>query len=477
MAKSAKKASPAAKKPKAKARPAPASRIRIRMYRQGVGDCFLVTLPRRRGGDFRMLIDCGVHQSQSGGAARMKEIVADVAAATGGELDLLAITHEHFDHTSGFLQARDEWKGIKVERLWYAWTENENEPLAQRLGRKRHAMAETLRGLVSRARLAGAPSERIDRIASVLGFFGDKAGAKTLQIRAAIDALCAGSVTQFKSPGQCEALDDVAARVYVLGPPKDEDFIKRADPSRAAPETYGLDRLESSFALASAMLEGALASPFDDRFRIPLAASRGVAFFRARYWSEPDPAGADAESGAAGDGNGGEETAQGWRRIEDDWLGAAEHFALQLDSATNNTSLVLAIELADTGEVLLFAADAQVGNWLSWQDVRFKVDGATVTGPDLLARTVFYKVGHHGSHNATLREKGLEQMAALDVAMMPTDEKMAEKVRWGDFPWPDLLEALKRRAKGGLVRSDAPVPAGLKGRVADADPLYYEIAF
>jgi len=39
-----------------------------------------------------------------------------------------------------------------------------------------------------------------------------------------------------------------------------------------------------------------------------------------------------------------------------------------LQSATNNTSLVLAIELED-GDVMLFAGDAQVGNWLSWQDL------------------------------------------------------------------------------------------------------------
>src|SRR6266699_2202355 len=68
-----------------------------------------------------------------------------------------------------------------------------------------------------------------------------------------------------------------------------------------------------------------------------------------------------------------------------------------LDSMTNNTSLVLAIELAD-GDVLLFAADAQVGNWLSWQDLKWTVGTSPVTGPDLLKRTIFYKVGHHGSH-------------------------------------------------------------------------------
>jgi hypothetical protein len=69
-----------------------------------------------------------------------------------------------------------------------------------------------------------------------------------------------------------------------------------------------------------------------------------------------------------------------------------------LDSSTNNTSLVLAIELRESGKVLLFAADAQVGNWLAWQDLQF-ADGkeVAVTNADLLARTVFHKVGHHGS--------------------------------------------------------------------------------
>ena len=59
-----------------------------------------------------------------------------------------------------------------------------------------------------------------------------------------------------------------------------------------------------------------------------------------------------------------------WRRIDGDWLSAAEALALDLASDTNNTSLVLAFEWGAPGKgrVLLFAADAQVGNWLSWRD-------------------------------------------------------------------------------------------------------------
>jgi len=42
-----------------------------------------------------------------------------------------------------------------------------------------------------------------------------------------------------------------------------------------------------------------------------------------------------------------------WRRVDDDWLHLASDFVLQLDDATNNTSLALAIERVSDGKVLL----------------------------------------------------------------------------------------------------------------------------
>ena len=58
---------------------------------------------------------------------------------------------------------------------------------------------------------------------------------------------------------------------------------------------------------------------------------------------------------------------------------------------------MLAIELMATQRVLLFAADAQVGNWLSWHEggwseVNGLGRGETLTAEDLLRRTVLYKV-------------------------------------------------------------------------------------
>ena len=60
----------------------------------------------------------------------------------------------------------------------------------------------------------------------------------------------------------------------------------------------------------------------------------------------------------------------------------ADHLALAWDSHTNNTSLALAIELWRAGPVLLFPGDAQVGNWLSWDDHEYP----GVTATDLLRR-------------------------------------------------------------------------------------------
>jgi hypothetical protein len=181
-------------------------------------------------------------------------------------------------------------------------------------------------------------------------------------------------------------------------------------------------------------------------------------FFQHRYWGE------DADS---------EQKDQSWRRIDGDWLDACSSMALQLDNATNNTSLVLAIEL-DSGDVLLFVADAQVGNWLSWQDLRWQVNAKTVTGPDLLRRTVLYKTGHHGSHNATLEEFGLEMMDNLKIALIPVDQQMAIKKRWTEMPLDKIEKRLNEKTNGHVLRVDKPVPPALKGIVSDKE-LYYEV--
>ena len=111
--------------------------------------------------------------------------------------------------------------------------------------------------------------------------------------------------------------------------------------------------------------------------------------------------------------------------------------------------------------MLLFVADAQVGNWLSWEKLSWRVpdeDGTMVkvTSADLLKRTALYKVGYHGSHNATLREKGLELMTSPELAaMIPVDQKMAEQKKW-NMPFPPLYRALQEKTAGRILRADQP---------------------
>ena len=164
-----------------------------------------------------------------------------------------------------------------------------------------------------------------------------------------------------------------------------------------------------------------------------------------------------------------------WRRIDSEWLGSATELALALQSYTNNTSLVLALELGEPGkgDVLLFAADAQVGNWESWQAWTCKSGDVKVTGPDLLKRTIFYKVGHHGSYNATLRKHGVEEMDGLKASIIPVDEKEALKKRWGRMPLPDLIAALEKKAPGMILRTDR-APVNRAGNVV-IDDNYFEV--
>jgi len=167
---------------------------------------------------------------------------------------------------------------------------------------------------------------------------------------------------------------------------------------------------------------------------------------RSRYVGE------DAGNDAAG-----AREAVAWRRIDADWLSSAADLAIRLDRGINNSSLVLAFELVDSGRVLLFPGDAQAGSWLSWPGLSWTIDGQTVTGRDLLSRTVYLKVAHHGSHNATLKKNGLELMTSPDLAaFVPTSEADAKKVGWGEMPFPAILSALRERTSGRVIRADDP---------------------
>jgi hypothetical protein len=435
-------------------------RAKVRMYRQGLGDCFLISLPRTNGSKrpYYVMIDCGVVLGTPDPGTIMNQVMDNIVEVTDGEIDLLIATHEHWDHLSGFVQAKEPFERLKVGQVWLAWTEDPEDELTKKLKKEKGLALSALRMGLSQMEMAGDP-DGITELSGILEFFGLAKGLTTADALSKVRAKTA-------KPRYCLPTEppvqppETNARFYVLGPPHDEKMLRKINPSARQKETYGLAL--DSFPL---FMEGAgtalgnadAARPFDQQYEIPFAYAQSAPeldFFRKHYW-QPGDAPPDT-----------------WRRIDSDWLGGASDLALQLDSLTNNTSLVIAIELPG-GDVLLFAADAQVGNWLSWKDLSWTVDGKTVTGPDLLKNAILYKVGHHGSHNATLKTQGLEEMHRLRVAMIPVDHEMAVKKRWGKMPLDELVAALNERAKDVVLRVDQPKPK-TKANVTE-DKLFFEV--
>ncbi|MFG0319959.1 MAG: hypothetical protein ACF8XB_21990 [Planctomycetota bacterium JB042] len=485
--------SPAAA-PAAERMGAPDSGVTVRMYRAGLGDCFLLAFRRTDGDPFHMLIDCGVHSQVRGGNDRARRIVDHVRRTTGGRLDLVVVTHEHGDHISGFHAARETFESMEVGQLWFGWTEDPADPLAKRLDRARSLM---LRGAGAAARALGADGDVAAGIGSLLSFFdaGSLDGGLGVSSRAVRDGILDLSpepplyLRPKQPPLTLPGVDGV--RIFVLGPPEDVRSLMRARPSSRPGEVYHEPdhALTPDEALSVALLGAgagglgptdpieASARPFAGNFRLATDIVREnaerFAFFHRAY--------------GFGDGDD-----LAWRRIERDWCVPGESLALKLDAATNNTSLVLAIELMATGKVLLFAGDAQVGNWHSWHDGGWSeanglARGETVDAADLLRRTVLYKVGHHGSHNATLKTRGLEMMTSPDLAaMIPVDEEWALDRR--PYPWKmpfgPLYADLRRRtgdrilrADLGLVQPDGRTPAAWRAfeRRVDVRDLYVDL--
>ncbi|CAN5853006.1 hypothetical protein BH23PLA1_BH23PLA1_13500 [soil metagenome] len=473
-------------KPETKSKPETTElAVRVRMYCQGLGDCFLLTFPPGPGSTrpLRVMIDCGVFQFSPGEANKLGQVTRSIRDETDGKIDLLIITHEHWDHISGFAHCQEIFDDFEFKRIWMSWAENLDDPdskqvkteLGKKQARLRAAVKQALLRLDSSLEAnSGNPFTarlRDDMISaeSVLEFFGpeeDDAGGLALAGDGGRTARGTAGKRRtlddtmnwlrervkpgdFCSPGECRPLPGASGvKVYVLGPPRSVKSIRKVNPSRG--QTFGhlTERVSLLGALDwMASNEGAdPPGPFDDRHRLSPEDARLDPFFREIYGFPDDPLGDEGPI---------------WRRIDDEWLGGIGHLALQLDTGVNNTSLALAFELPD-GRTLIFPGDAQVGNWLSWAEVTFK-DGTGrelfVTVQQLLNRAVLYKVGHHGSHNATLKPGGLEEMTSAElVAMIPTDEAFAKTKRPPADGWKmpsfELYEALTTFTHHRILRAD-----------------------
>ena len=88
--------------------------IRVRMYRVGFGDFFLMTVPGKNG-PAHILIDCGVHAANIN---TIDDCVQDMKQETGNHLALVILTHYHADHMSGFASNYNDFAEFDVGAVW-----------------------------------------------------------------------------------------------------------------------------------------------------------------------------------------------------------------------------------------------------------------------------------------------------------------------------------------------------------------------
>jgi beta-lactamase superfamily II metal-dependent hydrolase len=441
-------------------------KVDVRMYRQGLGDCFLLSFDVGRERQFHMLIDCGALNSKHYNSGLMVNVVTDILRVTKNRLDVIVLTHEHWDHISGFFQAKAlfEKPGCEVGEVWTAWTEDPAREDVADLKKRFKKKKKAVRAAMARMPAAMADSRMAayrGAISELFNFFGGVGVASGSVTEKTWDFALKLGKNRYLDPKKApvELPDLPGIRIFPLGPPDDPELIKKR---LSRKETY--EGAEHSPSLAQHFYAAlhdnedpeaaALAQPFDSHYRVSIDDAKSDSWFAGRYaFNETDQ--------------------DYWRSIEHDWLAAAGELALHLDSYTNNTCLALAIELGDGGKVMLFPGDAQVGNWESWDKLSWQVKDAaradgqkTITSSDLLTRTALYKVGHHGSHNATMKGRGLERMESQHlVAMIPVHRDTAEDQNW-KFPFKPLWERLKERAQGRVLLADSKTTDDIEADLA-----------
>jgi hypothetical protein len=424
--------------------------VEIRAYQVGFGDCFLVSFvyPKLKR---HVLIDFGTTALPTRGnqptrpSQHMPRIAEHIKSVCGGKLTAVIATHRHADHISGFgTDGKTGGSGkviaeCKPDVVLQPWTE---DPKAARNAKT--ATADTNRSpksfvasLDAMHRLAEhawhlaqrPPPNMSATAAKQLRFLG----MDNIKNRSAVENLIAmgargGAKAVWAHHGSPSGLTGKklldGVKVHVLGPPNLE-------------QTEKIRKMRSS-------------NP--DEFWQLLGAAKGTQGLRVA-------------SGARSKRTGSLPPEARWFRDRVASLSAEQLLQIVrvLDDQMNNTSLIVLFEVGK--KKLLFPGDAQIENW-SW---------ALEDAPQapqtrkLLAGVDFYKVGHHGSRNATPKTLLWENFAKrgkskgrLKTALSTLKGKHGTAAKKTEVPRRTLLKALEDETE--LVNTETNKPG------ANADP-------
>lgn len=420
--------------------------VRIRMYQTGFGDCFLLSFGYSKvlddgRSERHMLIDFGSTRYPKRGFD-IDGVAEQIRGHCNGQLDVIAVSHRHKDHMSGFgisksVEVLDKLNPRLIVR---SWTENPNAAVdatgVNMVGERSVPFA---RALANGQALTDAIFDELEREAvrtgrSVRGIRAELLGLVDHQTMAAVgedDLSNLKAYTQLTEWGKAGAQEFLffgaqslipdfipGIKVRVLGPPTVDQHPEVTGARAQDPEYWTMHNKLFAHYLG----------------QTELAPNR--------------PGKVSQVERAVPDGP------VRWlvRRMQRQQINNLLRIVRDLDDALNNTSLILLIDAGD--KRMLFPGDAQIENWNYALKESKEGKGMSAGQIRRLLRGVdFYKVGHHGSRNATPRTL-LEQIwGDTDrdlVAMMATKKKVHGKSEKTAVPRQTLVEALLDRTKNRL---------------------------
>jgi hypothetical protein len=343
----------------------------IRTYHVGFGDCFLVSFAYSPTSEKHILIDFGSTGFPKGvPKSRMMDIAKDIKQRTKGKLHAVVATHRHRDHVSGFATQNgkgtgDVIKSLKPDLVVQPWTEDPKlGPKATGpgggnakvkkfgVGTSEHIGALSLMHEVAHQSLAARNLPR--ELRHEIGFLGQSNIANP----SAVKNLMTMAKNSYVYCGSKSGLEKVlpGVKVDVLGPPtvKQTDTIKKRrsrDPTEFWQFQVGATRLAGS-------------EDKDRPILFPRYAEKGSHPVNARWLIYHA------------------RTMRGEQLLQ---------IVRMLDQQMNNTSVILLFQIGK--KKLLFPGDAQIENWqYALGQKKYQ---------SLLVDVNLYKVGHHGSLNAT----------------------------------------------------------------------------
>lgn len=389
-------------------------RISVRVYPVGFGDCFLLGFHYAGNDDRFVLIDFGSTELTKKRMPRsrefldyMKKVADDIATRCGrqngkdGRLHAVIATHRHADHINGFATkakpdgpdaSGDVIRSLRPRFVVQPWTEDPDlDPKAlgpaeaARIGGARGFTA-LLAGMQSSAAGIVAEAARLDtRRVAPPGADEDNAGPITPETVSARRQQRVAFVGQIRFLGEDNIANPSAVQnLIVMGRAKGAKALylhadAKANLALPGVKTHvlGPPTLRQSDAIRT------MRSADDVEFWMLLGAT-GTRF--TSVGGAPFPS-RDCVEGAR--------VPDHARWVRDHVRSARAETLLgivrSLDKQMNNTSLILVFEIGKAR--LLFPGDAQLENW------QFALGNPAHR--KLLAGTTLYKVGHHGSRNAT----------------------------------------------------------------------------